>query len=322
MSNSKRNDVSKNVTNEIDKLQVGTIGSPAMLSGDLSRRRALVSQVEAAGIDHLFIADHISFHTGFGLDGIVNAATLAAMSDHLKIFIGVYLLALRHPVPVARQLSSLSQSAPGRITLGIGIGGEDRHEMEICGVDPARRGAHTNHSLKALRGLMTGKSTSYQCDFFEFQDAIIKPAPRPEIPLVIGGRSNAAIARAASYGEGWLGVWCSPERFRAVLDNIEIIAKRETQPDWRHGMQIWTGFAKSRKEARDHVAREMEAMYRVPFERFQKYTPFGTPEEVAEFLEGYVAHGASILNIKPCAATEEEGIEAVAEVKRLLATTC
>ena len=138
-----------------EKLLVGTVGSPEMLAGDPLVRKSLVNQVEESGIDHLFVADHISFHTGFGLDGIVNAATLAAMADRLNVFIGVYLLALRHPVPVARQLSSLSLSAPGRVIFGVGIGGEDRHEMEICGVDPAKRGLHTNHSLKALRALMT-----------------------------------------------------------------------------------------------------------------------------------------------------------------------
>ena len=59
------------------------------------------------------MADHISFHTGFGMDALINAATLSAMLPEMTIVTGVYLLALRHPVPVARQLSSLSLSALG-----------------------------------------------------------------------------------------------------------------------------------------------------------------------------------------------------------------
>ena len=302
------------------ELQIGTLGSPAMLGGEPDRRSALIVQVEQSGIDHLFIADHISFHTGFGMDGIVNAATLAAMSPRLTIFIGVYLLALRHPVTVARQLSSLAVSAPGRIILGVGIGGEDRHEMEICGVNPKQRGKHTNHSLAALRQLMTGESISYHCDFFEFDDARILPAPAQPIPMIVGGRSDGAIQRAAIHGDGWLGVWCSPSRFADVLETISSSASAAARdmPEWQHGLQVWVGFAQKRKDARALLAREMERLYQVPFARFEKYSPFGTPEEVADFLLPYVENGARYLNIKPCAATEEEGIAGVAEVRELL----
>ena len=301
----------------MDSLLVGTVGSPAMLSGDFQRRQRLVRLVEESAIDHLFLADHISFHTGFGMDGIVNAATLAAMSPATRIFIGVYLLALRHPVAVARQLSSLSLSAPGRILLGVGIGGEDRHEMEICGVDPARRGQHTNHAIQALRALMSGQPVSYQCDFFAFEDARIIPAPKPAIPLLIGGRSDAALGRTARHGDGWIGVWRSPQRFGAACRQIEALAAKERSappPAWRHGLQVWTGFGRTRRQARSFLATEMERLYRLPFDKFARYSPYGTPEEVADFLLPYMEAGASIFNIKPCAATEEAGIAAVAEV--------
>ena len=291
-----------------------------MLAGSMEKRRALVDRVRASAIDHLFIADHVSFHVGAGMDGLINAATLSAMAPDLEICIGVYLLALRHPVPVARQLSSLSLSAPGRIVLGVGVGGEDRHEMEVCGVDPARRGAQTNHALAALEGLLAGEPTTYSCDFFEFDAALIKPAPRPRIPIVIGGRSDAAVRRTARYGDGWLGVWCSPNRFEAVLGQVSELADAagRAAPDWRHGLQVWTGYGASEAEAKSCVGSRMEEMYRMPFERFERYSPYGTPERVAEFLMPYVERGARLLNVMPCAPTEEEGIDAISEVAERL----
>ena len=54
--------------------------------------------------------------------------------------VGVYLLGLRHPMLAARQLSTLAQVAPGRLTLGIGVAGEDRREVSNAGVDPGTRG--------------------------------------------------------------------------------------------------------------------------------------------------------------------------------------
>ena len=115
-----------------------------MLTGPLETRRELLARVHASGLDHVFVADHISFFTGLGMDGLIQAATIAALEPNLQIHIGVYLLALRHPLPVARQIASLCESAPGRLVLGVGVGGEDRHEIEICGVDPATRGRRTN----------------------------------------------------------------------------------------------------------------------------------------------------------------------------------
>ena len=304
---------------------VGTAGTPAMLAGDFAQRQRLVQLVEASAIDHFFLADHISFHTGFGMDGLVNAATLAAMSPQTKVFIGVYLLALRHPVPVARQLSSLAISAPGRILLGVGVGGEDRHEMEICGLDPARRGECTNHAMQALSQLLTGEAVSYQCDFFAFDNARIKPAPKPPIPILVGGRSDAALLRTARYGDGWLGVWRSPARFGEALRRIEELAasERPSPPPkaWQHGLQVWAGFAPTKREAKRHLAAEMEQMYQLPFAKFERYSPYGGPEEVADFLRPYLAEGASILNIKPCAPTEEAAIEALAQVAQRLKQT-
>ncbi len=298
----------------MSRLSIGITGSEQLLSGEREQRMKLAAQIEQSEIDHLFIADHVSFHTGLGMDALINAATLTTMMPTINVMLGVYLLALRHPVPVARQLSSLSLSAPGRIVFGVGIGGEDRHEMEICGVDPSRRGVHTNHALRALRGLMTGQATSHDCDFFSFTDAVIKPAPDPEIPIVIGGRSDAAIRRTAKYGDGWLAVWVSPDRFTQCLQQIEDHAQ-DRNVVWSHGLQLWSGIGKN---ARENVAKGMEGFYRVPFEKFERYTPYGSANDIAEFLSVYVERGARILNIEARGESTEQAIEAVSEVSRIL----
>lgn len=300
-------------------LAVGTYGSPQMLSVPVEERRRLVARAEAAALDHLFVGDHVSFHNGFGMDGIVDAATLAALSDRLSIMVGVYLLALRHPVTVARQLSSLARSAPGRIVMGIGIGGEDRHEMAVCGVDPAKRGAQTNHAMAALAGLLRGEPCSYQCEFFEFEDAVVRPSPVPAIPFMVGGRSEAAIRRAARYGDGWLGLWCSPKRFGEVNQQVRALAEEagRREADFRHGLQVWVGFGEKRS-ARARVAERMNEMYQMPFDPFEKYSPYGSPLEVAEFLAPYVEKGCRLINIAACGESFEHEIDCVSEVRSLL----
>jgi alkanesulfonate monooxygenase SsuD/methylene tetrahydromethanopterin reductase-like flavin-dependent oxidoreductase (luciferase family) len=299
---------------------VGTNASPALLAGPFEARTELIHQVADSGIDHVFMADHVSFMNGNGMDGIVNAATIAAMHPTLKVCIGVYLLALRHPLPVARQLSSLSQSAPGRITLGVGVGGEDRHEMEVCGVNPATRGKQTNECLEIIRGLAGGEAFSFKGQFFDIENAKVQPAVAPRIPIMIGGRADAAIRRAGQYGEGWLAVWCSPNRFASATAEVEMIAAEAGRKDvqWQHGLQVWVGVNEDKSRARELIAKEMQAFYKIPFERFERYSPFGSAEEIAEFLRPYRDNGCELFNIKPCAENASEAIAAVAKIRELL----
>src|SRR5690242_10303515 len=75
----------------------------------------------------------------------------------------------------------------------------------------------------------------------------------------------------------------------------------------------------SREQARDILSTAMQGFYGLPFERFERYSPYGTPADVAEFLAGYVAEGCTEFNLIPQGMDPEETIAATAEVKRLLA---
>ncbi len=71
----------------------------------------------------------MSFFAGLGFDGLMQATALAMLHPTLPVYCGLYLLPLRHPVLVARQLADIDRLAPGRLIFGVGVGGEDRHEV-------------------------------------------------------------------------------------------------------------------------------------------------------------------------------------------------
>jgi alkanesulfonate monooxygenase SsuD/methylene tetrahydromethanopterin reductase-like flavin-dependent oxidoreductase (luciferase family) len=298
-------------------IRVGALADERMLTGPLDRRRTLLERARRAGLDHVFVADHISFHTGFGMDGLVQAATVAALEPELAVHIGVYLLALRHPVPVARQIATLCESAPGRLVLGVGVGGEDRHEIEICGVDPKTRGRRTDESLAVLRALLRGEPVTHAGEFFAFERAWIRPAPDPPVPIVVGGRSRAALRRAGQLGDGWLGVWCSPRRYAEARAEVEAAGAGRTV-GWRHGLQVWVGLDPDPAVARERLSRAMENVYRIPFDRFEKYCPYGPAERIAEFLAEYTGAGARDFNVMAVSASTEAAIDGVAEIKDAL----
>ena len=284
---------------------------------DAETRRARLSSIADAGIDHLFSADHVSFHDGSGMDAPVLLAALSGIEPRLGLHAGVLLLALRHPMVAARQIATLAEVAPGRLSIGVGVGGEDRHEFEVCGVDPATRGRRTDAALGIVRNLLAGKTVDGDGEFFDFTNGVILPTPESPIPFLVGGRSDAALHRAGRLGDGWLAAWCSSKRFGAA---VEIVEDRDRVPDggWRHALQLWVGVGANRAEGRAHVAAGMERFYKIPFERFEKYTPTGNAEEIAEFLQPYVEAGATTINLSPCGADAAVEYETIAAVRQLL----
>jgi alkanesulfonate monooxygenase SsuD/methylene tetrahydromethanopterin reductase-like flavin-dependent oxidoreductase (luciferase family) len=179
-----------------------------------------------------------------------------------------------------------------------------------------------DESLTLLRSLLTGTPVTFHGEFFALEDALILPAPYSPVPLIVGGRSDAAVRRAALLGDGWIGVWNSAKRFAEVVDAIDEQASAAGRPDHprAHAMQVWCGIADERVQARKLLASAMEHFYRIPFESFERYSPYGTPADVAEFLVAYTAAGCTSFNLIPQSPDVDTAVEGVAEVKRMLAT--
>jgi alkanesulfonate monooxygenase SsuD/methylene tetrahydromethanopterin reductase-like flavin-dependent oxidoreductase (luciferase family) len=174
--------------------------------------------------------------------------------------------------------------------------------------------------LAIVRQLLTGKAVTFHGRFFDLDETVIAPAPAEAIPIIIGGRSDAAVRRAGRAGDGWLGIWNSPRRFAAAVEMAAGEAARAARPGppRRHAMQVWCGLADSRQAARACLAPAMEAFYQLPFERFERYCPYGTADDVAEFLAPYVAAGCADFNLVPQSPDADQAIAGTAAVKRLL----
>jgi alkanesulfonate monooxygenase SsuD/methylene tetrahydromethanopterin reductase-like flavin-dependent oxidoreductase (luciferase family) len=293
---------------------------PHELSGGAAALRDYAARAEAAGVGRLFTGDHVAFRGGQGFDGLVTATALAVAAPRLTVQTAVYLLPLRHPVPVARQIATLAGLAPGRLVFGAGLGGEDPAEYRACGVDPATRGRRMDEALAVLRPLLAGAEVTLDGEFFRLDRVRVLPAPEPPVPVVIGGRSDAALRRVARYGDGWLGLWVSPARYAnatALIAKYAADAGRDVAA-WQHGMHVWCGFGTSPGAARERLSAAMEGFYQVPFGKFEKYSPCGTAGQIAESLRPYVEAGCRSFNLIPVADSEQAAIEGAAEVRALL----
>jgi alkanesulfonate monooxygenase SsuD/methylene tetrahydromethanopterin reductase-like flavin-dependent oxidoreductase (luciferase family) len=146
----------------------------------------------------------------------------------------------------------------------------------------------------------------------------VLPAPAEAVPIVIGGRSDAAARRVAVHGDGWIGLFVSAKRFAAVTSQIEELAVAHGRPGvpWFHGLHLWCSFDR----APDALAATMSGLYELPFERFAPYAPCGEPADVAAYLRPYLDAGCAYVNLAPVSSSVEEAIDGAAEVRRLLGT--
>jgi alkanesulfonate monooxygenase SsuD/methylene tetrahydromethanopterin reductase-like flavin-dependent oxidoreductase (luciferase family) len=304
---------------DVVTIRIGLSDQDNLMGPDPTARRELLRRASDAKLDHVTVGDHISFHGGTGFDGLISATSVLTAQDDLSVILGVYLLALRHPMLAARQLSTLCHMAPGRLTMGVGVGGEDRSEISNSGVDPATRGRRLDETLMVLRALASGEEVTHHGEFFDLEAASILPPPSPRVPIVIGGKGETAVRRTARFGDGWLGIFCSPRRFARTREQIlEAAAEFDRQPPSWFGVNVWCGLDENEADARELLGQKMQSLYQLPYEKFQHIAPAGSPERVADWLTEFTQAGAEHVTLVPVAKSVETAIDATAQVGELL----
>jgi probable F420-dependent oxidoreductase len=140
------------------------------------------------------------------IDPMIGLAFAAAATSTIGIATGVLLLPEHNAVHLAKQAATLDTLSGGRFTLGIGIGWS-REEFDALGVPFERRGARTTEYVAAMRTLWRDDVASFGGEFVSFDSVRVNPKPVRDrrIPIVLGGNSDAALRRAAAWGDGWYG---------------------------------------------------------------------------------------------------------------------
>jgi probable F420-dependent oxidoreductase len=148
---------------------------------------------------------------------LVTLATVGAQTQRVHLGTAVLVLPLRDPVLVAKQAATLDQFTGGRMILGVGIGA---YREEFVAQWPRRttagRGDLLDEGLAALRALFTESEATYEGQHYAFKNIQLfpKPVQRP-LPIYVGGHNEAAVHRAARFGQGWLPGWRPFEEVKA-----------------------------------------------------------------------------------------------------------
>ena len=152
---------------------------------------------------------------------LIVLAYLAAVTRRVLLGTSVYLLSLRHPLLAAKQAVSLDGLSDGRLVLGIGVGWLEG-EFEALGVPYRQRGRRTDEGIAMLKALCAQDSV----------DFLPKPVQRPHPPLWIGGRSAAALRRAARAGDAWHPSHLTVDELREHIPELHAECERaERSPE-------------------------------------------------------------------------------------------
>lgn len=159
---------------------------------------------------------------------LVSLAAVAGATAHVRLLAAAVLTPLYHPVWLAKLATTVDVVSGGRLTLGIGVGGEHPKEFAALGVPVKERGARTDECLEALRRLWTQDHVVYRGRHFSFEDVSIVPRPvqRPHPPIWVTGRKESAMRRAARLGDGWLPMFYTPKQYSDSVSRIRAFADR------------------------------------------------------------------------------------------------
>jgi probable F420-dependent oxidoreductase len=212
----------------------------------------LAKIAEELGFDGVMISDHLLYFEQMQLrypyseDGrppFFTGATvwpecwsliagLAAVTERLRFVTNVYIVPLRHPIELAKSISSVATFCPGRAILGAGAGWM-REEFDAVGVDFATRGKRFDECIAVMRKLWTGDLVEHHGEFFDFPQVQMCPMPSEPVPIYIGGSTPAALRRSARLGDGWLGPGQSVEdavETMKRIDALRVEAGRASEP--------------------------------------------------------------------------------------------
>jgi probable F420-dependent oxidoreductase len=276
-----------------------------------ARQLDLARRVEALGYESVWTGDHVSFHNPL-YESTTLLAAYAAATSRVRLGTAVYLLALRPAAIAAKVTATLDVLSGGRLIFGVGVGGENPKEFELCGVPHRERGARVTEAIDAVRTLWRDTPATFKGRFTSFEGVSIDPKPvqTPAPPIWIGGRSDAALARAGRQGDGWVSYVVQPERYAQSLDKIRRAADQagRTLDRFVAAHLAFVTVGRDYETARAAWVSWLTRRYAQDFGPLaRKYGVIGTPEQCAEQIERFRAAGCTYLIVSPIGEPEHDG---------------
>lgn len=235
--------------------------SAAQRLGVIARQATLA---ESLGFETLFLGHHYLASSQF-FQPVSTASYLAALTDRIRIGLGIYLATLHHPLALAEELATLDVLSGGRLTAGLGVGYR-RVEYQALGVRWAGRYQRLEKSLAVMRDLWRGESVQYDEEWGKADQARVNLRPvQPGGPRIwLGAFGSKGIERAARLDASWLG---TPEgTVSEVAERFDVyrteLRRWGHSPDRSYPLAREVAVAHNREQATEAVWPHLARQYR------------------------------------------------------------
>jgi F420-dependent oxidoreductase-like protein len=255
---------------------------------------------EELGFDSLWVYDHFHNVPKPAHEAVFECwTTIAALSQRTsRIRLGqmVGCTSYRNPALLAKITSTVDVISGGRLDWGIGAGWYE-NEYKGYGYDfpaPKVRIGMLRECVEIVRSMWTEQETSYDGRYYTLQRANCDPKPlqQPHPPVLIGGggeqltlRVVARLADRANFG-GKPDQWA---RKRSILQqHCKDVGRDEDEIEKTWSPEVF--IRETEAELREAGSR---SLWGEAFDSWQAGNLVGTPEQVAEKIEQYVAMGCT-----------------------------
>ena len=130
------------------------------------------------------------------IDPFVALARASGVTRRIKLGTGIVLVPERHPLLLAKEISTLDLFSGGRFLFGIGAGWL-REETQIMGGDFDHRWSQTRESILAMKELWTKTEAEFHGKYYDFPPvrSYPKPVQKPHPPVILGGQAKSVLRR-------------------------------------------------------------------------------------------------------------------------------
>lgn len=273
---------------------------------------------EELGFDTGWVGDHLAYHPP-SFDALCALSAVAAVTERLRLGTGILLVPMRNPAWTAKQLATVGSLAPDRFFLGVGVGGEGAAEFEAAGYSTAGRGVRLDESLEVIDALLRGQPVDHRGREVAVRSPAMAPTPPALPPLIVGGRSDAALRRAARIGDGWLGVWMDLPRLRRSIAYLGEQAEACGRPRPTVVFMVFVHVTDDETSARAETARFVRGQYGLPLEALERWIVVGAEARVARALTELREAGAEGFVLVTTSADPLGQYERLAKVRAMMA---
>jgi probable F420-dependent oxidoreductase len=217
--------------------------------------------------DHVLVDRASAADYGRIFDAILTLAWVGARHAKVKLGTSIVVVPQRNAVVLAKELASLDALTGGRVIAGVGIGWNEPEFANLGMADRFRvRGAYLDEAIRLWRHLWSGSGEPFRGRFHSFDDFSFGPLPvqGERLPIIVGGRSEAALERAGTLGDGYHSSAIGPDAYGRRVASVRAAAARSGRSMWlsarvnvRLGQQAGSGYAM--RGSPEHVAAEVRA---------------------------------------------------------------